>query len=208
MKKITALTLALLLVLSFTVSADSVPSDWAKNEILPQIPKLYESVVGGVDYQSALNRSEACMLMFQVYTKLGGNISPDDVKQKFSDVGSEMTDMFIPFMYEAKVVKGISDTEFAPRANIKRQEFCAMLCRILEQFDSSAAAEMAGAGGSIAAFSDSADVSDWAINNIGYCLNHGYIKGMSETILNPLGDVTVEQAMVICSRIVNERLGK
>ena len=207
-KKIIAITMAFLLLLSVSVCADTVPSDWAKNEIMPQLPSLFESVVGSVDYQRALTRSEACMILFQVYTKLGGDISANDVKQKFADVGSEISDMFIPFMYEAKVVYGISDTEFAPRAHVKRQELCTMLCRVLEQFDVSAKTEIASAGGNISAFDDSNDVAAWATNNVGYCIDHGYIKGVSETVLNPLGDVSVEQAMVICSRIVNERLDK
>lgn len=208
MKKISALILAFMLLLSANVFADATPSDWAKDEILPQLPKLFESVVENVDYQRALSRSECCMLMFQVYTKLGGNIAPGEVEQKFTDVGSEISDMFIPFMYKASVVKGISDTEFAPRTHVKRQELCAMICRVLEQFDISAKAEMESAGESAAAFSDGALVADWAINNVGYCIKHNYIKGVSETILDPLGDVSVEQAMVICSRIVNEKLGK
>ena len=208
MKRIIALTMAFLFLLSVSVCADAVPSDWAKDEIMPQLPNLFESVVGSVDYQRALTRSEACMILFQVYKKLGGNISANNVKQQFTDVGSEISDVFIPFMYEAKVVYGVSDTEFAPRAHVKRQELCTMICRVLEQFDVSAKTEIASAGGSISVFDDSDAVSAWAINNVGYCINHGYIKGVSQTVLNPLGDVSVEQAMVICSRIVNERLNK
>ena len=208
MKKILAVLMVMMLLMSVTVSADSTPSAWAENEIIPQLPQLFESVVGSVDYQRALSRSECCMLIFQVYSKLGGNITPGEVTQKFTDVGAEMSDMFIPFMNKANIVFGISDTEFAPRAHVKRQEFCAMLCRTLEQFDSGVTTDMLSAGGAVAAFADSVNVSDWATNNVGYCLNRGYIKGVSDTEIDPLGDVTVEQAMVICSRIVNEKLGR
>lgn len=208
MKKLLALTVAFMLLMSLTAFADATPSDWAKDEILPQLPQLFESVVGSIDYQKALSRSECCMLIFQVYSKLGGSIAPGDVVQKFSDVGAEMSDMFIPFMNKANIVFGISETEFAPRAHVKRQEFCAMLCRTLEQFDSHIASDIQAAGGAVAAFADSGSVSDWATNNVGYCLNQGYIKGVSDTEIDPLGDVTVEQAMVICSRIVNEKLGR
>ena len=83
-----------------------------------------------------------------------------------------------------------------------------MLCRTLQQFDSDVTADMQEAGSAVAAFADAGNVSDWATLNVGYCLNHGYIKGVSDTEIDPLGDVTVEQAMVICSRIVNEKLGR
>ena len=79
-----------------------------------------------------------------------------------------------------------------------------MLTRIFAQLDTNYAADLEAAKGSLDKFNDKASVADWASDAVSYCVSKEIIKGVSDTEVSPLTNVTVEQAMVICNRIVSK----
>lgn len=206
-KRFLAMVLIVMVVITGVASA-SEPSDWAKNEIIDVFPSMFSTLGIELNYQRDITRAEFSMFAFNVYSALKGPISTDAVENKFSDIGAEPVDIFIPMVNSIGIVNGISETEFAPKKGLSRQELCVMIVRAIEKSNPDKATEIDAAAGSTASFADSAQIADWAKRSVDYSVKSGIIKGISESSVAPTGNVSVEQAMVICSRIVKSAVGQ
>lgn len=204
MKKTVSLVMALILVLSMGVFAETKPSSWAESEIGAEYSEMFRSMQIDLDYQRPITRAEFAMLAFSVYKDVNGDLPQIQTKDIFQDIGEETVDMFVPMAAALGIVRGVSSTHFMPRNPLTRQELCTMLTRIFSQLDPKYAEDIAAAQGSADKFADSAKVADWAKDAVNYCISKEIIKGVSDTEISPLTNVTVEQAMVICNRIVSK----
>ena len=202
MKRTLAIILAAVMLLTVPVLASSEPSDWAKAEIPEEYPQMFASVDVDVDYQRPITRAEFCMLAFKVYSDINGALPQTDIDTRFTDIGEETVDMFVPIANSLGIVYGVSDKEFVPRNTLTRQELCTMLGRIFIQLDPDAEKAFTEAAEAPINFEDASLVADWARTSVSYCISHGIIKGVSETQLDPLGTVSMEQAMVISARVI------
>ncbi len=203
-KKTLVVALAMMLLLSVGAFAETKPSAWAEGEIGSVYPEMFKSMQIDLDYQRPITRAEFAMLAFSVYKDINGGLPQIQAQDVFDDIGAETVDMFVPMAAAVGIVRGVSATEFLPRNPITRQELCTMLTRIFAQLDASYAADSAAAAGSTLKFADNSSVAEWAKVPVEYCVSKGIIKGVSETELAPLSNVSVEQAMVMCNRIVTK----
>ncbi len=199
-KRFFSLALAFLMLLSFGVAA-SQPSEWARDEVGKEYPAMFESMQVQFEYQRPITRAEFAMMAFDVYSHLNGSAPEIEAKNKFVDLGPEIINTFVPLVQALGIVNGVSATEFAPTAGLTRQELCTMLARIYIKLDPSAEGEIIAAAGNIDTFSDSGEIAPWAVDALTLAVSRGIVKGVGENLLSPTGPVTVEQAMVICSRI-------
>ncbi len=204
MKKTLAIVLAMVLVLGMSAFAAETPSAWAAGEIGSVYPEMFKSMQIELDYQRPITRAEFAMLAFSVYKDVNGGLPQIQAQDVFDDIGAETVDMFVPMAAAVGIVRGVSASEFLPRNPITRQELCTMLTRIFAQLDTAYAADAEAAAGTTSKFADAAVVADWAKPAVEYCIYKGIIKGVSETELSPLSNVSVEQAMVMCNRIVTK----
>ena len=96
------------------------------------------------------------------------------------------------------IVKGMSDTEFAPDATITREQFAAILYRYAQYkgFDTEEEAD-------ISAFEDEAEIQDYAKKPMKWAVAKGFINGITKTSLAPRGNATRAQASAILHRIKN-----
>lgn len=93
------------------------------------------------------------------------------------------------------IVKGISDTEFAPNASITREQMAALLFRYAEYkgMDTSASASLKG-------YADGAKVSKYAQVPMEWAVTFGLIQGMNDNMLAPQGTATRAQVATILMR--------
>ena len=91
------------------------------------------------------------------------------------------------------IVTGVSDTSFAPNAEITREQLAAILWRY---------AGGPEADGGLAAYSDAAQVSAYAVNAMSWCVEQGIITGTTETTLAPQGTATRAQAAAMLMRFM------
>ena len=84
------------------------------------------------------------------------------------------------------IIKGKSETEFAPNDSLTREEAATEI-----YFD----------------FADGAQISDWAINNVQVICNMGIMQGVGDNRFAPKDLYTTEQAIATLVRIYNEISG-
>ncbi len=135
-----------------------------------------------------LTRAELVTVLY----RMAGEPSVDGLEHPFADVAADTwyTDAVI-WAYHEGVVNGISETAFAPGADITREQIAAILYR----YAGAEAAEDALAG-----YADADKVSDWAYDAMNWAVSVGLINGMDETTLAPQGNATRAQIATILMR--------
>ncbi len=93
------------------------------------------------------------------------------------------------------IVKGYSDTEFAPDQTITREEIAAILERYAnyKSIDTSAR-------GDLTKFADEAQISDWAKENVSWAVGYGLLSGKENSQLDPQGNATRAEMAAMLQR--------
>ncbi len=128
-----------------------------------------------------------------VLYRLAGSPSVEGLEHPFADVAAETwyTDAVI-WAYNAEVVNGVSDTAFAPNANITREQIAAILYRY-------AGAEVVEED-SLKDFTDAGKVNAYAVDAMNWAVSVGLINGVAEGELAPQGNATRAQIATILMR--------
>ena len=95
------------------------------------------------------------------------------------------------------IVKGITNTEYAPDLNITREQMAAMIYRYMtyKNMDLSV-----GENTNILSYADCSNISDYAIPAMQYAIGSGIIKGVTDNTLEPQGISTRAQAATVFMR--------
>lgn len=181
---------------------NSKPSTWAE-EYVSKAQELQIINKSDKKYHSNITRQEfAYIITDSVYACLNAmNITPPEFSSKnvFDDVPA---DDYLYTAYEMGIIKGVSDTMFAPLQFITRQEIAVMMHRAITYVDKLAKTEHLPHAGNLTGFSDISNVSNWAILSVGILSAAGIMKGTSDTTISPNDNTTVEQAIILAVRAV------
>ncbi len=196
MNKKTLVLTALLLLQTISASAYT-PSTWAKEEIASAKKAgitVFEDF--NKDYTQALNREEICALIVQTLeTGLGKKLEPKN-SSPFTDTENED----IICAYELGVIDGTGEGEFMPQKQLSRQEASKIFGIASEKLTENTVKYNENAA---VKFKDFSSVAPWAVKYVSAVSENGLFKGDENGNFNPLSGVTVEQAAVICLRMLN-----
>lgn len=112
-------------------------------------------------------------------------------KHTFSDIGSHWAKADIELLASKLIVKGVSDTNFAPEENVKRSEFTSLIVRALGIKDEPFKPK----------FNDVKD-SDWYAGTVIAAVKAGLVDGFEDGNFHPDDLITRQQAAVILARAV------
>ncbi|WP_162463347.1 S-layer homology domain-containing protein [Paenibacillus psychroresistens] len=167
-------------------------SGWAKAELKQAITlNLYIDAVIG-NYQQPITREHFAGLAVKLYELLSGIIAEEISPNPFTDT----TSSDVLKANKAGIVTGISAGIFAPNATITRQEIAVMLMRTVKAakpmlvLDTSKKFEAA----------DEAKIASWAVEAVNWALNSNIMSGIGENRIDPTGNTTREQAIVLVKR--------
>ncbi len=129
-----------------------------------------------------------------VLYRLAGSPSVEGLEHPFADVAAETwyTDAVI-WAYNAEVVNGVSDTAFAPNANITREQLVAVLYRFYGEPEANTLV--------LADYADANTISDYAVNAMAWAVENGIVNGLTENTLAPRGTATRAQIATILMRL-------
>jgi uncharacterized repeat protein (TIGR02059 family) len=107
----------------------------------------------------------------------------------------------------AGLVKGVSTAEFAPQAQITRQEMATMMVRTLGRLGQPAAVS-AGEGAQILSrFRDRQEIAPWAANDLAAAVKAGVVSGREDNLAAPTASATRAEAVVMLKRVL-QKAGK
>ena len=147
------------------------------------------------NFPGAITREEFCELVFNYIKKFPGSaFSVGMIKHPFTDTDNE----HIEVLNALGIVKGKSETEFAPNDSLTREEAAAILYRLISKiypgWDATA---------QYFDFADSGQISDWAMNDIQVICNMGIMQGVGNNRFAPKELYTTEQAIATLVRVYN-----
>ncbi len=179
-----------------TEKSKSQPSSWAKNEVDDAIKANLVTSAVQKDYKGNITREQFCELVMKLYYKLSGN-SVSVGSNKFDDTSNQE----VLKANKLGIVNGVSDTKFAPNSSITRQEICTMLTRAIGAIYKDIYLE----GYCDEDFNDTGKIATWANSSVMFAYHNGIMQGVGSNTIEPLGNATCEQAILLVTRIYKNR---
>lgn len=144
----------------------------------------------------SLNRAQLVTILFRL---AGAPVVSGD--HPFTDLTQGWYKEAVCWAYENGVVKGMTDTTFAPDVPVTREVFATMLYRYYTQYMGASA----DAGADLSAFPDVSSVHGFAQEAMSWAVAEGIINGTTKggvVCLDPTGRATRAQAASILMRFV------
>lgn len=166
-------------------------SDWAKEQVnrAAEIGLVPDSL--GNDYRVSITRAQFAATAVKLYEAMSGQKAPAAGESPFIDTSD-------PAVIQAQalgIVSGVGDGKFAADALVTREQAAAMLSRVYTNLGGNIP-EVAGT-----TFDDNGEVSDWARDAVAFMADKGIVSGVGNNSFDPLGNASIEQALVIALRM-------
>ena len=163
------------------------------------IRQLYEAgVIDGMTPTTFVPTGDVTRAQFvKMLARLQGADVSEYRSAGFEDVPADA--WYAPYVNWAAangIVYGISSTEFAPNADISRQDMAVMLDRYAQQFGI-----VLGTDNAAVTFTDEADIAAYALPAVQALQRAGVINGMPDGSFCPRGSATREQACAMLCRL-------
>lgn len=136
--------------------------------------------------ENSITRAEFATVMSK-FMELGEDSAAAD---KFSDVDGHWAKGYIGALYNREIVNGVSDIEFAPDANITRQEIATILARAFKLTEKSADV-----------FADNDSIAEWTSDFVYMTKAAGYMQGDENNNFNPIANATRAEVATIIYRL-------
>ncbi|MBF8982644.1 S-layer homology domain-containing protein [Lutibacter sp. B2] len=202
-KMISNVLLACILVLTIFNSNvyaqyNSKPSNWANEQVYKAISKnLVPNEMQG-NYNKPITRTEYTLLALKLLEANGDEIIIKN-KEPFSDISTSGYRDELIKAYNAGITKGYEDGTFKPNNKIKREEIAVLIVNLLKQLNQNIKIEVKNNYNYV----DKDIISNWAKNSIDYCYDNDILSGVSKLEINPKGNATIEQSIILLYRLYN-----
>ncbi len=176
----------------------SAASSWAKTELTTALSEGYPVALYNDDFTQQMTRGEFAH-MLGMFCAMDDGIDVSDVENVFTDLGSASSNAernkCILYLYELGIINGTSATTFEPDALVTREQVAKMLLAYEKLFGTPSITQ------DITGYTDYSQISSWALDGVSYMNQLGVLNGNTATTLNPQGDVTIEEAALMCYRL-------
>lgn len=150
-------------------------------------------------YNQNITRAEFAHLIVAVYEQVKKTTANPSTQAQFKDIKGHWLEQSILKAYQLGLLKGRSETVFAPDNNMTRQEAATLLCTLVTKLEGTSIPTQTS---SLAYYSDVNKISAWAIPYVAYAHDQNIMQG-SNRKFNPTGYTTREQALTIIARLVD-----
>ncbi|QNK55922.1 S-layer homology domain-containing protein [Paenibacillus sp. PAMC21692] len=187
-------------VVEYDKTFDDVPSThWAYRTI-----KLLSAkhLVSGVSEQSFAPSDQTTRAEFAALLVRALGLTSSGQTTGFGDVSAN--DWFaeeVAAAYEAGLIRGTSDNEFAPDKPITREELATLLVRAYE-YKNGAASQLTGG---LEGYADYAYVSSWARESVDKAIRLGLMQGKSNQALDPKSNTKRAEAVQAILNFLNNK---
>lgn len=151
------------------------------------------------DYHRYITREEYGYLIFQLHEYLSDGPIAYDVDMIGTYDFTDSDSIYLNGLKAAGLINGYGDGSYRPDAMISREEIMTLYVRLIEHqgYDLERTQSV---------FADDSLISDWARDNVYKCHGAGIIKGRGDNRVDPQGYATIEESLVVFSRIIqNDR---
>ncbi|MEW6182325.1 MAG: S-layer homology domain-containing protein [Bacillota bacterium] len=188
-------------VLAYNSGFSDIGVHWAKRSITFMNARGVVKGVSNTSFQPerAVTRAEFAALMLRTL----GIMESRPETPTFTDASADKWYYgAVEAAYEAGLVKGIGEGEFAPERTITREEMAAIVLRVLEKTNASVALADGETAQLLAQFSDNDQIALWAQTSVASAVKAGIIAGNTDGSFAPRTDTTRAVSAVMAERIL------
>ena len=176
------------------VFSDVSANDWYKKNVDFVTARGIMNGVGGSEFAPSATVTRA-MVVATLQRMEDKNYSNTAVP--FADVAADSWyAASVAWAHENGIVKGISETEFAPEAPVTREQLALILSNYVNYVAS------LSSDADLSAYVDSAAVSDWALSGVKSVVGLGIISGDDKAQLNPKGNASRAEYSTMLKRTI------
>jgi len=173
-------------VYSQNMPAWSGASAWASAELQKADGyDLIPDILNGADMTKPITREEFAALALKLYEKVTGKAAAEASSNPFTDTSNPE----VLKAYQLGITTGTSSTTFEPKDLTNREQVATMLSRAIRIMAPDADFSTDGAP----TFTDSADISSWALEHVKFMSKAGIIKGTNGKFM-PRATTTAQEA--------------
>ncbi len=191
----------------FGISVNGIAgiSSWAIEEVTAAESENIVPISLKSNYQTEIKRYEYVLLALELLELKNGEVTIT-TKYPFTDIYEHTYEAEIVKAYNAGIIKGNGDGTFRPNDPINRQEIASLIVNLVKRLDNVETLDTAGRY----TYSDTNSIKNWAKGYINYCYNNKIMNGVGKDDkgidkINPLGQATREQAIMLLYRLANNK---
>jgi hypothetical protein len=169
-------------------ASKDTPSAWAVSSVEKAIGLGLVNNELLNDYQSNITREEFCEIIINIYEKISGKQALVPSVNKFKDT----TNRSVLKANLLGIVNGVSEEKFNPKDNITREQIAVMLNKLMGSLSINPILTQ-----EYVSFNDEINISDWAKAAVQTLYKTKIMSGVGEQKINPSGNTSREQAMVL-----------
>lgn len=169
----------------------ATPSAWAKVELQLALDEGLTISDLMNQYNKPITRLEFVRLIMNLHQVRNGTVSDPAILYPFKDT----TSLDVAKAYELGLIQGTSTSSFNPDGLLSREEAAVIIHREWMNTHSGYQAPSIGIN-----FTDSDSIAVWAREAVQFMVNNGMMKGNDKNQIEPKGNTTREQAVVLMLR--------
>lgn len=147
-------------------------------------------------FTQVITREQFAQLIVNLTEKALGK----ELAQASSDTFSDTSSPAILKAYQAGIITGMGDGTFEPKTT-NREQIATMIYRAVQYMEKETGKTLTPAAGSVEAFQDKAQISDWAVEGVGKLAANAIMNGTSRSTASPKQSCTVEQSILLLYRL-------
>src|SRR6056297_1860119 len=192
------------LILSSMSAYAGTPSGWAQGEVDEARNKGLVLPESDDNFQDHITRELFCKLIVNLVEQATGEPITITIVNPFEDTNNTE----IIKANQLGIVNGMTLTEFGPNLLITREQVAAMMMRAARKLDDLMDHSFTRImwAGSPPEFADQEQISNYALDDIQEANHLDILKGRPGNIIDPKGNTTIEESILLILRVYNEYL--
>ncbi|URN95023.1 MAG: S-layer homology domain-containing protein [Candidatus Pristimantibacillus lignocellulolyticus] len=189
-------------IISNQLEFEDMSNHWAKNAVNNLGSRL---VIDEVDNSMFNPDQDITRAEFAAVIVRGLGLKLDDSIRAFSDVTeSDWYNNAIQTAFIHNLTTGFNDASFRPNDNITREEAMVIIARAMTITKLNEKLTEQPSAAQIGQFTDTDEVSSWAVSSIEDTIQVGIVSGRTSTKLVPKGNMTRAEAATIIERLLQK----
>lgn len=187
-------------IIAFKGTFEDIKDHWAKDDIEFMVGK---GVIKGISAtmfapNDLITRAQFAALLVRAI----GLVADTEYDLPFNDVSkSQWYYGEVAAAFKSGIVKGISDTIFAPNANITREEMATMISRAMTGAGKGVDLTPAQVQQKLAVFKDVSDIATWAQTDVAKAVELNIVNGRTKDSFVPKANATRAEGAVMIKRM-------
>lgn len=183
----------------FTLPARSTAkmSTWAQDEVNRALcDNLIDEQLLGNDYTTVATRLQVVSIAVRLAEEMIGKPIEAAKKTMYRDCDDE----YVRKACAMELMEGIADDEFAPSANVTRQEMAALIYRAMRYVEKNSKYTYTDYESHLSAYTDCGQLNEWAKEPMAFMEALELIDPTAPSAMSPQGNCSLELALVTAER--------